>query len=157
MTRFPSALEARLPVPVLTGLLLAACYAHAHLTGIADDAPLLRIDIATAVALASLLVATLALATFRRAHTTIDPMHPQRAAVLVTHGIYRLSRNPMYLSLGLLLASYPLRMGSWAEAATLPLFVAYVTRFQIVPEERALEARFGEAFRAYCARTRRWL
>lgn len=94
---------------------------------------------------------------FRRHRTTVDPLHPDRASAVVDSGIYRLTRNPMYLGLALGLAGWGLYLGNWMALAGLPAFTAYLTRFQILPEERALQARFGAAFDAYRASVRRWL
>jgi protein-S-isoprenylcysteine O-methyltransferase Ste14 len=63
----------------------------------------------------------------------------------------------MYLSLLLLLIAYAVRLGSWVEWLGPALFATYVTRFQIIPEERILAAKFGAAFVAYKSRTRRWI
>ena len=151
------AIETRIPAPVIGLALLGAMRAWAHASGLTGDDSPARLQLAIALAVASGLVAAAAFASFWRARTTIDPLHPARATSLVTHGVFRLSRNPMYLSMLMLLAAYALRMGGvvlWAG----PLgYALYVTRFQIVPEDRALEARFGEAYRAYRRRTRRWL
>ena len=87
----------------------------------------------------------------------MNPLEPANAANLVTGGVFRLSRNPMYLSLLLLLVAYAVRLDAPAVWLGPIVFVAYVTRFQIHPEERALEAKFGPAYLQYQLRTRRWL
>ena len=94
---------------------------------------------------------------FRSAKTTLNPMTPQQSTALVTNGLYRLSRNPIYVADVLLLLACALLVANALAFLALPLFVAYVDRFQIRPEERALRARFGGAFDAYCRRVRRWL
>ena len=94
---------------------------------------------------------------FRRARTTVDPMHPERSATLVAGGIYRRSRNPMYLGFLLLLAAWACWLANLLALAGLPSFVLYLNRFQIVPEERALHARFGDAYDGYARAVRRWL
>lgn len=94
---------------------------------------------------------------FRTSRTTVNPMRPEQASTLVTGGIYERTRNPMYVGMLLLLLGWAAWLGS-AYALALPvLFVLYMNRFQIVPEETALQARFGDAFLAYCERVRRWL
>ena len=94
---------------------------------------------------------------FRKARTTFSPLRPDRSAAVVQTGVYRITRNPMYLGMVLILLGLALYLASpWALLGPLA-FAAYITRFQIVPEERALTARFGEAYTAYCARVRRWL
>jgi len=94
---------------------------------------------------------------FRRARTTVDPRYPASASTLVAEGVYRYSRNPMYLGLVLLLGGWALYLQSLAALALLPGFVGYLHYFQIRPEEQALEARFGEQFSDYRRRVRRWL
>lgn len=94
---------------------------------------------------------------FRRACTTVDPRYPAKASTLVAGGVYRHSRNPMYLGLVLLLGVWALYLQSLAALAVLPGFVGYLHYFQILPEEEALEARFDEQFRDYRRRVRRWL
>lgn len=93
---------------------------------------------------------------FLRKRTTVDPFRPDGAQTLVTGGLYRISRNPMYLGLLLLLLAWGLWLGNAFNAVTAGLFVSYMNRFQILPEERALEARFGGAYRQYCQAVRRW-
>lgn len=94
---------------------------------------------------------------FTRARTTANPMTPHKTSALVTGGIYRLSRNPMYVGLALLLAAWAVHLGALWPFAGPPLLMAYLTRFQILPEERALRARFGSDYLAYCEQVRRWL
>lgn len=94
---------------------------------------------------------------FRRARTTIDPHHPSRASSIVDRGIYRFSRNPMYLGLVMVLFGVVCWRGTWLGLAVIAGFIAYLTRFQIQPEERLLSERFGDAYLAYRARVRRWL
>ena len=94
---------------------------------------------------------------FRKAHTTFNPLRPDRAAAVVTTGVYRVTRNPMYLGLVLILLGLALYLASpWAVLGP-PVFVAYITRYQIQPEERVLAARFGTPYTDYCAQVRRWL
>jgi protein-S-isoprenylcysteine O-methyltransferase Ste14 len=76
---------------------------------------------------------------------------------LVMGGVYRLTRNPMYLAMLVVLAAWALVVSNFAAFLLLPLFVAYLNRFQILPEERALQARFGAEFERYRSSVRRWL
>ncbi|MBY6187320.1 isoprenylcysteine carboxylmethyltransferase family protein [Marinobacter hydrocarbonoclasticus] len=94
---------------------------------------------------------------FRRAQTTLNPITPDASSQLVVRGIYRHSRNPMYLGMLVLLFGWGVYLASPIALALLPLFMIYLTRFQIVPEERALLARFGHDFERYCQRVRRWI
>jgi len=94
---------------------------------------------------------------FHRAKTTVNPLAPEKASALVVRGIYRWTRNPMYLAMLLVLIAWACIVANVAALVILPLFVAYLNRFQIVPEERALQARFGGEFEQYKRTVRRWL
>lgn len=93
---------------------------------------------------------------FRKARTTVHPGRPEQAARLVTTGIYRASRNPMYLGLLLILAGWSLALANAAAMLALPAFVACLNRYQIRPEERRLREKFGAEFDAYARTVRRW-
>lgn len=95
--------------------------------------------------------------TFRSARTTVNPLHPERASTMVATGVYRLSRNPMYAGLLLALAGWAAHLSNPLALVFLPLFIACMNRFQILPEERALTAKFGEDYLAYMKAVRRWL
>ena len=97
------------------------------------------------------------LLSFRASRTTVNPMRPERASTLVTEGVYRFTRNPMYVGIACLLTAWALVLPSWLALLGPMAFVAYLTRFQILPEERALLGLFGEDYRAYMRRVRRWL
>ncbi|MEB0160908.1 isoprenylcysteine carboxylmethyltransferase family protein, partial [Pseudomonas sp. AH2 (2023)] len=91
-----------------------------------------------------------------RSRTTVNPLRPDKAAALVSGGVYRVTRNPMYVGMMLLLVAWAVYLDSaWVLAGPVA-FVAYITRFQIAPEERVLRAKFAD-FDAYAARVRRWL
>jgi protein-S-isoprenylcysteine O-methyltransferase Ste14 len=94
--------------------------------------------------------------TFRRAKTTVDPTKP-RASSLVTWGVYTISRNPMYLGGLVMLLGWAVYLLNALAFLFLPVYVLYINRFQIVPEERALTSLFGETYGAYRLRARRWL
>jgi protein-S-isoprenylcysteine O-methyltransferase Ste14 len=94
---------------------------------------------------------------FRRANTTVNPLKPQAASSLVTIGIYRYTRNPMYLGLLFLIVAWAVLLSSPFALLGPVTFVAFIGRFQIVPEERVLSALFGEEYAAYKSHVRRWL
>lgn len=107
--------------------------------------------------LAGLLLALVGVLQFRKARTTVNPMSPAKASALVSSGIYRWSRNPMYLGMALLLLGVAAWGSTLAGYLLVVAFCWYLTRFQIVPEERALLAAFGQEFAQYKARVRRWI
>jgi protein-S-isoprenylcysteine O-methyltransferase Ste14 len=104
-----------------------------------------------------LLIPLLGIFEFRRVGTTVNPMHPSSASALVTRGIYRWTRNPMYVGDVLLLLAVAVFFSNPLGLAGVVLFVLWMDLLQIPAEERALRERFGEAYEAYCARVRRWL
>lgn len=94
---------------------------------------------------------------FRRAKTTVNPMKPDSTTSLVDSGIYRYSRNPMYLGFLLILLGWAAFLSNVLALIVLPTFVAWMSRFQISPEERVLASLFANDFVEYRARVRRWL
>ncbi|MCK7459843.1 methyltransferase family protein [Idiomarina aminovorans] len=93
---------------------------------------------------------------FRRAQTTVDPRDPTKSTELVTSGIYQRTRNPMYLGFFFLLMAWGVYLGSVFSLWGLALYMGYMTRFQIIPEERILTETFGEAYKDYCQEVGRW-
>lgn len=98
-----------------------------------------------------------ALLAFRRVRTTVNPLQPGNSRALVTSGIYRYTRNPMYLGLVLVLSGWTLYLGQWLLLPLVGLVMLYLTRFQIMPEERILTPLFGEPYRTWLGQVRRWL
>ena len=94
---------------------------------------------------------------FGRARTTVDPLRPQKASALVTSGIYRRTRNPMYVALAIALLAWTVWLAHPLALLGVAAFVAWMNRYQIAPEERALRALFGAEFERYCSEVRRWL
>jgi protein-S-isoprenylcysteine O-methyltransferase Ste14 len=113
-------------------------------------------ELRSVLAIAGLIIGVLAVLQFAIKRTPADPFHPERAGKLVTRGVYNYSRNPMYLALLLLLLAWGLHLGNAFNTLLAALFVAYMNRFQIGPEERALEKKFGSAYRQYTKLVRRW-
>lgn len=130
---------------------------YAHTAQVSIDTSPVFADVGIHLSQLSAVIALLAVASLVFARTTISPFDPSRTSALVTGGIFRITRNPLYLSLLLLLVAYALRLGSWVTWLGPALFVTYITRFQIIPEERILTVKFGSAYLAYKTRTRRWV
>ena len=150
-------LELKIP-PVLVWLVMAGA-----MLGVSYSAPGMSFMLPGSSAIALALVAlggALAAAgvmAFRRRGTTVNPLTPGASSSVVGSGVYRVSRNPMYLGFLLALAGWAVYLSNAGAAVLLPAFVAYMTRYQIKPEERALLAKFGSEFAAYMSRVRRWL
>lgn len=96
-------------------------------------------------------------AEFRAAKTTVNPLTPELATSMVTKGIYRYSRNPMYLGFLIMLGAWGVFLENAVAIALVPVFVAYMNRFQILPEEKALLAQFGDDYTHYLESTPRWV
>jgi protein-S-isoprenylcysteine O-methyltransferase Ste14 len=116
-----------------------------------------RQAVAIIVAIAGATIIGIGIVSFSRAKTTVNPMKPDSASSLVVSGIYGMTRNPMYLGFFVILIGWAIFLSNALALVCLPLFILYMNRFQIEPEERALASLFGEAFTAYRSRVRRWL
>lgn len=94
---------------------------------------------------------------FRKAKTTVNPLSPDKASTLVDNGIFSRTRNPMYLGMLLILVGWFIGLGNIVNVIFLPAFVWYMTKFQIMPEEKALTGVFGSPYEDYLKRVRRWI
>lgn len=150
-------LELRVPPPAVGLVFAGAMLAMARLVpGLSFALPGRRFVVAALVAL-GVAMALAGVVAFRRQRTTMNPLTPGAASSVVTGGVYRLSRNPMYLGFLMALAGWALYLSNAASVLLLAGFAAYLTRYQIKPEERALLAKFGPEFAQYLARVRRWV
>lgn len=117
--------------------------------------PMVRRSLAFILVIGGLVIDGLGAGQFRRSGTAVEPWKPTTA--LVTGGLYRLSRNPIYLGFAVTFAGFAIAMDSPIALAMLIPCLVVIDRLVIAREERYLEARFGESWRAYAARVRRWL
>lgn len=113
--------------------------------------------VALVIFVVALCLDLVAIGLFMRTETTTNPMAPERSEKLVTSGSYRLTRNPMYLGLALILTSIGIWLGSWAFLPAVLVYVLYITEFQIKPEEAVLKEKFGDVYVDYCRNVRRWI
>ena len=104
-----------------------------------------------------LLLIFLAVNSFKKSQTTINPLQPDLASSLVTDGVFKYSRNPMYLGMLFILIFISLRFNLIGGSLVALGFVIYITKYQIVPEEIAMVKLFNDKFIAYKSRVRRWL
>lgn len=147
----------RIPPPVI-GLASAGL-----MWGVAQALPGVRLHFEGQTLLAALLVVVglcfdvWALRQFFKRRTTFNPLNPHKASTLVVDGLYRISRNPMYLGLLLILCGIALWLGSPLNLLILALFVWVLNELQIKPEEEAMAKLFGEQWQQYRARVRRWI
>lgn len=94
---------------------------------------------------------------FRIKGTTVDPLNPEKASSLVQSGIYKYTRNPMYLGMALVLLGGIVRIGNPIGLLAIMFFIWYITKFQIKPEEAALKKIFGAEYEKFCNKVRRWV
>ena len=131
--------------------------------GISIFAPVVELNLVVRIAVISVLLASGAFfgisgaISFKRAVTTVNPLKPETASSLVSSGIYKFSRNPMYFGLALFLLAWAVFLSSVWVIVGLIGFVLYMNRFQIEPEERALLKLFGSEYADYQSKVRRWL
>ena len=105
----------------------------------------------------ALIIILISIAKFIKIKRTISPLKPNKTSILVDSGIYKHTRNPMYLGLLLILFSLFLYLKNFLSFLVLPLFVIYITKNQILPEEKVLENLFGEQYKKYKNKVRRWI
>ena len=150
-------LELKVPPPLVAAIVAAAMWGISRVTPLLEVATAYRFWAAFAVAAAGGFFSIGGVVAFRRARTTVNPMKPESASLLVGSGVYRITRNPMYVGLLLVLVA-------WATVLAAPFalpgplaFVLYIGRFQIALEEVALTKLFGTEYAEYKAKVRRWL
>ncbi|MDE2446689.1 MAG: isoprenylcysteine carboxylmethyltransferase family protein [Alphaproteobacteria bacterium] len=150
-------LETLIPPPVVTLAImgLMAVSTLKSWPSYADNST--RLIIAAIIAALAIAIMLAGVWEFARARTTVNPMHPERASNLVTSGIFRFTRNPMYLGDCLLLVAWTLFFGDGFLVLGVFALAQYLTQFQIEPEERQMRKNFGAAYEDYCSQVRRWL
>lgn len=148
-TRFPPLL-----LTLLSGLLMAI--SAGFFPSARFDLPQ-RWAVAAVVALAGAGIMVAAAMRFRRKGTTLDPRDPGKSQLIVSDGVFAFTRNPMYLGMALMLLGLGLGLSNVAALVWVPLFVGYIDRWQIQPEERMLSERFGQPYLDYLKQVRRWL
>lgn len=111
----------------------------------------------TVIIVLGMVVVALGMVQFARLKTTVNPLDLTQSTRLAIGGVYRYTRNPMYLGLTLILFGWVLHLDSPVNILLLVAFVLVITELQIKPEEAALKRLFGEEYEKYFRRVRRWL
>jgi protein-S-isoprenylcysteine O-methyltransferase Ste14 len=151
------ALENTIPPPALMLIIAATMWGVAKIQSPMAIEPRLRIGLMLALGVVALVFSIGGVIAFRVARTTINPVQIDRASRVVTGGIYRLSRNPMYVGLTALLAGWAVFLSVPATGIGPVVFALFTYRFQILPEERVMAAKFGREYLDYKQRVRRWV
>ena len=150
-------LDVLVPPPAVAAIAALGMWAVSSLAPSLHLPAAVRLAACTAFALAGLAFSAAGLVAFRRARTTVNPVKPESASSLVSSGVYRITRNPMYVGLAFVLFAWAVFLSSAWALLGVAAFVLYIDRFQIAPEERALSKLFGSEYDAYRAKVRRWL
>ena len=106
---------------------------------------------------AGLTILVLAVRLFKKQNTTVNPIKIENASSLVTSGIFKYSRNPMYFGMIMILFGLALMFNLIGGILFTLLFAIYITKYQIRPEEEVMERLFGEDFLKYKNSVRMWL
>lgn len=151
-------MELKVPPPIVAILVGVIMWQS---TGFTSEVLLLNFEykfiVCVVLACSGLAIDLVALWGFMRARTTVNPIKPTNASTLVTSGIYRVTRNPMYVGNFIFLVAWLVWLGEPLNAMFLILYVLYMNKFQIEPEERVLTEKFGEEYQLFCQRVRRWI
>jgi protein-S-isoprenylcysteine O-methyltransferase Ste14 len=150
-------LELRIPPPVVALCLAALMWLLSRLAEPTQISFEFRLAAALALLVTGQVISIAGMRAFRRAKTTMNPFDPKAASSLVIEGVYRFTRNPMYVGLALALVGWTAFLASPLAWVGVVLFVLYINQFQIKPEERVLSSLFGAEYSDYTARVRRWL
>ena len=146
----------RVPPPLYYGAAFATGMALPNTgTALTFNTSAATIAVGVSVMAAGVGLTAAGIAQVRRARTTIVPHRP--VATLLTRGVYRISRNPMYTGLAIAYLGGAVLVGSWWPLLTWPLALLAVRVLVIGPEERYLTARFGQPYLDYRSHTRRWI
>jgi len=147
-------METKIPPPIVTLLFGLSIYFS---RGIFQATEIkYSVYIAILFLILGLAVLIFAVRLFRKDKTTVNPLSPEQTTKLVTDGIFKYSRNPMYLGMAFVLGSIAAFYNPIGGIILIPLFFFYITKFQIIPEERAMKDLFSDEFDRYIKVTRRW-
>lgn len=150
-------LDNKIPPPVVGALVAVAMWGLSMTGPQFNLASELRYVVTGTLVAAGVAFDLFGIFAFRAAQTTVNPLKPERASTLIKGSVYRITRNPMYVGLGMLLLAWAAYLSALLPFAGPAAFALYITYFQIQPEERVLRKLFGKEYEEYCARVRRWL
>ena len=148
-------MKTKIPPPIIALMCIAINYLSTHFIN-PFKFPNIEI-IGVFILLAGLVTAFLGYLLFKKYKTTVNPINPEETTILVTTGIFSITRNPMYLGLFFVICSTVLLFGSWFGIIILMFFVWYINKFQIIPEEETMEKKFGNKYNEYKKNVRRWI
>ena len=148
-------MKTKIPPPIIALMCITINYLSTHFIN-PFKFPNIEI-IGVFILLAGLVTAFLGYLLFKKYKTTVNPINPEETTILVTTGIFSITRNPMYLGLFFVICSTVLFFGSWFGIIILMFFVWYINKFQIIPEEETMKKKFGNKYNEYKKNVRRWI
>jgi protein-S-isoprenylcysteine O-methyltransferase Ste14 len=148
-------METKIPPPIVTLLFGLSIYFSRGIFQAVEVKYSFYIAILLLILGLTVLISAVSL--FRKDKTTVNPLSPEQATKLVTDGIFKYSRNPMYLGMAFILGSIAVFFNLIGGIILIALFYFYITKFQIIPEERAMSNLFSQDFDKYKQITRRWI
>ena len=148
-------MKTRIPPPILALLMIGLVYLSSLLIG--SISFVYQASLSVLLVIVGLSCALPSFRLFARNKTTISPFTPSETSVLITEGMYRYSRNPMYLGLLLLIIAATIWFGTWFGIIISLFFILLINILQIIPEEEALLQIFGEEYLEYKKKVRRWI
>lgn len=152
-----SALELKVPPPIVALVLALLMWLTPAVAGFVQISYPARVIFAVVLVGVGQSISIAGMVALRRAKTTMHPIKASLASSLVVRGVYRYTRNPMYVGLLLTLLAWAEFLANPFAAPWVVVYVLYITRFQIIPEEHLLASLFGAEYEAYKGRVPRWL
>ncbi|MEI6894635.1 MAG: isoprenylcysteine carboxylmethyltransferase family protein [Colwellia sp.] len=150
-------LENKIPPPLVAIIIAAAMWGLSHYTAVILLTNAIKMLLSGIFFSIGAFFVFAGVISFRLAKTTVNPLKPNTVSTLVTSGIYQFTRNPMYVGFVAFLFAWASFLGSAWDLSLIAVYVAYIQRFQIIPEERALTKLFHNEFTDYKAQVRPWL
>ena len=145
-------LDTKIPPPIVTVLILAFINLFES-----KDYELNTEWISIIILLMGVFFIFSAVIQFIRRKTTVNPTKPHKTTSLVITGTFKLTRNPMYLGMLLIIISYAFYESSVISLILIPFFIFYINKFQIEPEEIEMRKKFGKEYEDYCKKVDRWI
>lgn len=147
-------MQTKIPPPIVTLIFIGILYLSNSLITPFELAYQSLIGIFLILSGLGILIASVRV--FRKVGTTVNPVDPNQASMLVVEGPFTFSRNPMYLGMSEMLIGFGFIFGAWLTLPIVALFMIYITIFQILPEELVMKEKF-ENYDEYCSKVRRWI
>ena len=152
-----NSLETKIPPPIVTALFAFAMWLGASFGPFFELGKVVSTILITIFSISGVIIAALGVIEFKKSATAGTPLNPEKASSLVISGVYRVTRNPMYIGSAFVLTAWAFYLSSVLVFFGILGFILYINHFQILPEEKILKELFGSEFEIYQTKVRRWL